>query len=294
MKIIHFTKSRPMQYRAFLESFLYNTNPLFGKKQFNGGARGQIIGMDNNYSCGPITTIISGTQGYEDIIKKFNGVRFVDDKGENFDEILREEVNSCQSDYLLAGCDDEIVLRKIDLNKATDFLDNHPNCIGFSLRLGLNIDPLKYFSDTITEDRIMWWKWRNKISHYSYPFEYMATIYPTWIVKEIVNAQTTKIKTPNFSESFGVNYCINNPNIPSYMACFEGDGSFVALDINRIQTEFENKTQNFSGRDLSPENLLKMYKEGYRIDWKKYQGKVYDDIFIGDTDLEFVKNVDSD
>jgi hypothetical protein len=61
-------------------------------------------------------------------------------------------------------------------------------------------------------------------------------------------------------------------------------------DYNRIQNDFLNKVQQWTDRDLSAENLMKMYADGYRIDWKNYQNKVYDSIFIGDTDLKFIKS----
>lgn len=55
MKIIHFTKQRPLQYRAFLESFLYNLDINVDSQV--------IVPIDGpavkNY---PITTIISGTE----------------------------------------------------------------------------------------------------------------------------------------------------------------------------------------------------------------------------------------
>ena len=71
MKIIFFTKDRPMQYRAFLESFLYNAKDI---KQSN------------------IVTIISNTNGYEDILEEFKNIKFINDEGKFFNDILRNEI----------------------------------------------------------------------------------------------------------------------------------------------------------------------------------------------------------
>lgn len=273
MKIIFFTKDRPMQYRAFLESFLYNAKDI---KQSN------------------IVTIISNTNGYEDILEEFKNIKFINDEGKFFNDILRNEINNTFSDYILFGCDDEIVIRSINLQNAKNHLDSNPDCIGYSLRLGNNIEYSRVaLNIRDSKNQTLKWNWRHSSSHWGYPWELMATIYPTWICQEIINSQKDNIKTPNFYESFGVNFCSNNPNMPSFMMCDDSTGAFIAADVNRIQLEFENKVQNFSGRDLSAANLLKMYKEGYRLNWINYQNKIYNDIFIGDKDLEFIQNSQS-
>lgn len=115
----------------------------------------------------------------------------------------------------------------------------------------------------------------------------MATIYPTWIAKYIINKQPDKIKCPNFYEAFGVNYCNSDPIIPSHMICDNYTGAFIAQDVNRCQDYFPNKIQ--TDQDLSCNTLKELYKSGYRIDWRSMQNIVPPSIFVGDKYWKLIK-----
>lgn len=267
MKIIFFTKDRPMQYRAFLESFLYNTQIKPVSKDIDG------------FKNLPITTIISNTNGYEDIIEEFKDiVQFIDDQGKFFNDILRDIINSTYSNYILFGCDDQIYNRTINLKNASNYLDANPDVIGHSFRLGINIPyfPNKYEC----KDSIAKWHWRYNQGDFNVPFELMATVYPTWFCQSLLLSCQDNIKCPNFYESFGCNFCTRSELAASFMSCDDNTGATFAQDINRCQDYFTNKIQ--TTQDLSCPTLLKLYKEGYRIDWMSMQNKVHDNIFMGD------------
>lgn len=281
MKIIHFTKNRPLQYRAFLESFLYNTNIRWGKKY--------ISDLGDTY-LGPITVIGSQLDLYKDIMEEFTGVNFLNDQGKYYDHILRDEINATFDNYILLGCDDEVVINKVEYEKAIQYLDSNPDCIGFSLRLGNNIPEIQKYPYYRIDEEVVKWQWRGLAPHMGYSFDVMATIYPTWLVQEAIKAQP-EMKTPNFTEAWCEQYCAKNRHLPSYMACFNQPSSFIAQDVNRTQSDFPNRIQ--ATKDLSCEVLNAMYKQGFRIDWQSMQGIVVDDIFVGDKYLKFININDS-
>lgn len=270
MKIIFFTKDRPMQYRAFLESFLYNTQIKQISKDVDG------------FKNRPITTIISNTNGYEDIIEEFNGVvQFIDDQGKFFNDILRDIINSTYSNYILFGCDDQIYNRKINLKNASNYLDANPDVIGHSFRLGKNIPYIINCRRVLSNTQdILKWNWKQSYGDFNVPFELMATVYPTWFCQSLLSEYKDNIKCPNFYESFGCNFCMHSELSASCMSCDDNIGATFAQDVNRCQDYFTNKIQ--TTQDLSCPTLLKLYKEGYRIDWMSMQNKVHDSIFMGD------------
>lgn len=269
MKIIHFSKNRPLQYRSFLESFLYNTNTKWGKKH---------ISDTKDVYLGPITVIGSQLEGYKDIIEEFDGVEFLDDQGKYYDQILRNIVNSTFDDYILFSCDDEVVINKVEYEKAIQYLDSNPDCIGFSLRLGNNIPEVQKHPSSRTNEDVIKWQWRGLAPHMGYSFDCMATIYPTWLVQEVINAQP-QMKTPNFTEAWCEQHCARNQHLPSYMACFNKPSAFVAQDTNRVQDDFLNETHGTE--DQSIDNLNILYNLGYRLDWNSMQGLIVDNIFVG-------------
>ncbi len=124
------------------------------------------------------------------------------------------------------------------------------------------------------------WQWHGLGGHWGYPFELMASVYKADLVREIIQAHGDKIKSPNYLESFGTQYCWQTKYISHpYLSRFNADGKAVAQDVNRVQSDFPN--QFGGGPEQDANYLLEQYKLGKRLNWNKAYGSKNDDVFVG-------------
>lgn len=118
-----FSKGRPMQLQAYLESLMHYTKiPIE-----------QVIIV---YHEGP---------GY-DVLRsddKFKNAAWIDDSLTGFDATLRATIYTLNNEsYVLFGCDDVVYFRDVDIPSALNIMMQHGprhSILGYSLRLGLNI-----------------------------------------------------------------------------------------------------------------------------------------------------------
>jgi hypothetical protein len=266
IKTIFFTKNRPMQFRACIESFNFAT------------------GWDLTTS----TVICNDPENYKDIQDDYE-YQLIDDSKIGFDTAIRSFVESMDdNDLFLPVCDDMVFTRFYHPTAAATVFETPEaeKMLGFSLRLGWNINPLPVDCQIKSDPRFFAWEWRQASGHYNVPFELMHTMYKASFVKEIVRSNKDEMKCPNFLESYGNNYCINNVVAP-YMVMFRAPNFNVAFDINRCQDYFPNKIQGGEGH--STEELSKLYKEGFRLAWEVAWESYPKDIFVGDKYLMLKK-----
>lgn len=259
MNHLVFSKDRPMQLTAYLDSFGHNAYER---------------------------SINSMTLVPEHFEEKYGNnfdwkftQPFVEANG--FDRSLELMIDngfvSRDHKYILFGCDDVVFVDELHLDTAQEFLDEHNDVLGFSFRLGTNTKP-KIPGMTVANN-IVAWDWRHKPSHWGYPFELMATIYRTEDFIRIFSERKHAFKTPNCLESFGNHWMFANPNFRRHMACFRGISRAYAQDVNRVQDVFQNRIQGTDGH--TAEKLIERYNTGNRIDWMSMQGISYDEPFLG-------------
>ena len=258
MQVIIFSKDRPLQLRATLESLFYYSQ----------------ISYDNVY-------IISvGTSS--ELEPDFSNCNWMIEEYHHFRPLLEHIVCKYHNDDpIMFSTDDAIFTDTFNISGIASFLEVHNDVIGFSLRLGKNINPSP--AKTIEpNDEMFAWHWPSSPKHFGYPFDVTSGIYRRRLIQNILSLYPT-IKTPNYLESNGVQYCFKNAGyIPECMASFN-ESKQVTLDINRVQDDFPNYYDG--DENTSSEYLYKLFKQNKRIKWEALKGVQPDDPFIGQQGL---------
>lgn len=267
-QVIFFTKDRPLQLYAALESFFRATK------------------------CDPVLVTVLGPsfQDYVRVQNQFPAVVWLLEEG-GFDKIYRDYVaNLDDNQCLLINVDDQVWLREVDLQKAVEI------CVGdvegFSFRHGHNI-PGKRAEEKYYES-YMTWQRRGSEGQWHYPFPTDA-MYPVQIVKQILSSKESfPLRIPNDWENLGVRWMRARMHSVSngVYACFaKGNqlesAAVVTADVNRVQNIYKNP--QYGTIDQTAPALLKAEKEGYRLKWEKMWGKEYPDCFSHGKDWELEK-----
>jgi hypothetical protein len=260
IKVLCFSKDRPLQLQAYLDSLL-------------------VLGGINIWRD-KVTVLVADKTPYQHMFGKQypDCVEWIDEQG-NFDYAMRQYAETLKdTDTVLFGCDDVVWIRPTNLQAIPAFLEVAKDIIGFSFRLGKNISQKP---TQVNKDKVFYqWSWLNQPSHWGYPFELMASVYRGSMIKEIVNANKTQMQCPNHLESFGVTYCINNKREQHpYMTMFNTPNYAVAQDVNRVQHHFQNKYDGTE--EHSVENLKTLFEQGKEIDWSNLFGIVPSEPFCG-------------
>jgi hypothetical protein len=268
IKALVFSKDRPLQLHSYLSSLT------------------KLTSVDES----DVSIIVPSMDDYRGVADTFRYVNWFQEEGGGFDNVFRKYTESLDDDgFTLFGCDDVVYIRPCGLNMIPMVLNKNPDLIGFSLRLGRNIYPRPMFE---ASGAVLTWAWPGWQSHFGYPFELMASVYRNSLIKEIVAATKSQIKSPNYLESYGVTYCIQNKHADQpKMAMFNTDSYALAFDINRVQHDFQNK---FSGTQNESADVLKeKYTQGYLIDWTNAFGIKPQDCFVGNRYFTLVKQNES-
>ena len=277
---IVFTKNRPLQLDAYLES-LYKHYPAEILHSY-------IIYKEDLFS-----------EEYEQVFKKFSDCIVV--RETDFHSDFMNILNRIDTEYMLFGVDDVVFFDSVGFNIINEIFNKDENNIfGFSLRFGDEI--IENGKDIInkTEVRgqtVYYLDWtKGQTPNTRYPFELCATIYKTILVKDIIakamsgNALIKKlfspnsvlIKTlgkitsmrstlksfgfffnPNTLESWNCRWCREHNNrFPRYIY-------FQKLCASAVQLNMVNATKrkSFDESDgYTIESLAQKYRQGYRLD----------------------------
>jgi hypothetical protein len=181
------SKDRPMQLYALLESF----------EKFVIGIRPQHVFIILKYSNERFA------KGYRKVKHRFRDYIFMKEK-EFFYDIIGIVANPFFT-YSMFCVDDALFYDYVNLAYILPVLNAEPQAIGFSLRLGLNVDYC-YMNNSpqnltnyrkIDEDFIKW-VWTSQKFDFAYPLEVSSSIYKTSFLKTIL--QSVKFNNPNTME----------------------------------------------------------------------------------------------
>ena len=276
---IVFTKNRPLQLDAYLES-LYRYFPL------------EIIQTHIIYK----EELFS--EQYDTLFQKFPGCLVVRERDFHSDFLkLLDRINT---KFILFGIDDVVYFDSVDFRVIDETFNKFPNDIfGFSLRFSKQNAGEK---DVINEHSVagqtvysLNWK-QGQTSITRYPFELCATVYSTELVKKVINSAMSsnavikslfapssflimalgKIKSPrSVLKSFGYFYSPNTLESWNCRWCqnhrdqLPGLIFFQKLCASAIQVNMVNTTTSNMSED-SPEHtvetLNEKYKNGFRLD----------------------------
>ena len=195
---------------------------------------------------------------YEILKREYPDVNFVEEV--SFKQDLLDIVHD--KSVILFCVDDTIFTEDFLLANVVSNLDGNPDCLGFSLRLGLNTNfcfPYGKSQDIPATVKIEngvanKYNWQSAQLDFGYPLELSSSAYRLEDINEILN--DCKYSSPNSLEDSMVRCHIHTkPNLLMY------DKSVAFSNpINKVQTDHPNK----SG-DISADVLLQYFMAGYRI-----------------------------
>jgi len=213
--IIVFSKDRPMQLHAYLESLL-----LFSDAQRN-----------------DITVLYCQTPqiNYARVIAAFPDIRWV--KEQNFHADLIQAIDASK-DFIIFGCDDVVFTGPFNLGFAKDVLSKNDDIFGFSFRLGGNIQPAP--KDISDSNQYLKWSWQAAAAlHYNYPWELDCTLYRKIDIQQMLAAHGELIKSPNYFEgdfAGNIKKYISRPNL----ACLNERSKAIVITVNTVQNTHQN------------------------------------------------------
>lgn len=277
---IVFTKNRPLQLHAYLESLyrsfsseLIQTYLIYKAELFDAE--------------------------YEQLFRRFSDCIVI--RETDFHSEFLRVLGLVETKYILFGIDDVVFFDSVDFDLIDKtFTEHSEDIFGFALRFGLEL--LKAGGDVITDlsiagqtvHRLSWKDGQTPNSRY--PFELCATVYTTALVKKIINgtmnsnplakklfsprsvlmkalgkvaSTRTALKSfgyffsPNTLESWNCRWCQKHPDeLPSFLYFQKFCAS--AIQVNMVNTTTKNK---FDGTaEHTVEALNEKYKNRFKVD----------------------------
>ena len=251
-----FSKDRPMQLAAAIESFLLhcrdrdniNLNVLY--KASNDFYRAQYDTLKNDW---PKLTFIEET----------------DFKSQTLNIISQYE-------YVLFLVDDNLFVKDFKIASIADLLKQNRNALGFSLRIGKNTT-YSYARDVqvalppfwYVDKSVLKYDWTGAQIHFAYPLELSSSVYRTSDLLEML--KKLDFDNPNILEGLmDANKRIYAGARPALL-CYEQSAAFCN-PVNIVQNVSENRAGTKT--EYSAQSLAKMFQTGLRIDVRRYTGFV--------------------
>lgn len=277
---IVFTRNRPLQLEGYLES-LYR---YFPAKLF----QTYVLCKEELFE-----------EEYELLFRKYPDCVVI--KEEDFHSDLLTLLSQINTKYILFGVDDVVYFDSVDFEVIDETFNRFPeDAFGFSLRFSK--ESIESGNDPVSEAvvagqtvyRIDWTQGHTPTTRY--PFELCATIYPTGLVKKVINNEMnnnllikrffspgsvlmkmlgqSKLRrrilkrfgyffSPNTFESWNCRWCQNNSEkLPNYLYFQKHCAS--AMQMNMVNTSTNNEA--IDSIEHAVEALNEKYKDGYRLD----------------------------
>lgn len=277
---IVFTKNRPLQLHAYLES-LYRYFPA------------ELI---QTYIIYKVELF---EPEYASLFRRFPDCVVIKEK--DFHSDFMQVLDQVRTEYILFGIDDVVLFDSVDLGLVErTFTEHAEDIFGFTLRF--SPESLEDSSDvktncTIAGQQVYRLNWKNgQTPHTRYPFELCCTFYTAALVRKIIRSsmsdsllagrlfmpasplvkalavaglKRSTLKrfgyffSPNTLESWPCRWCRNNPEqVPDFTYFQKLCAS--AIQVNRVNTSTENP---FDGTaEHTVEALNEKYKQGYNLD----------------------------
>lgn len=223
--IIVFSKDRPMQLHAYLESLLQFTNV-------------KPVDITVLYYHNPQID-------YSLVRKLFPTVNWV--RETNFHLDLSNAIDGAEK-YIMFGCDDVVFTSAFNLDLAEEIMQKDEAIFGFSFRLGTNIRPLP--NNLSTDKRIIKWDWGESSElHYNYPWELDCTLYRKVDVLDILHCHGIEVKSPNYLEG-DIAQDSRKYIEKQKMACFNEKSKAIVITVNRVQDTHCNSIDDTKNTDI--------------------------------------------
>ncbi|NQZ57406.1 MAG: hypothetical protein HRT88_08045 [Lentisphaeraceae bacterium] len=271
-----FSKDRPLQLEAYIESFFWSL--------------GEQTKLAVLYTC----ESEQFTAAYQILQERYPQVEWI--KEDDFRQQVKEWISSCD-DLLIFGCDDVIFRQQANYPTIKKHMLENPDTLGFSLRLGKDITyavqyarstPRPKFSNS--NEEILTWNWPQALGDWTYPFELCATVYHRNFVEQVIQGlddlsperidfTTKNWGQPNRFESLAQIVVHSLNNLPPNMSCLE-QSCASTITVNRVQDECKNKVFD-DNSEMSTEQLLQMWNSGITFDLEAYRDGTFRCIHTG-------------
>jgi len=277
---IVFTRNRPLQLEGYIESLhryfpakLFQTYVLYKVELFE--------------------------EEYELLFRKYPDCVVI--KEEDFHSDLLKLLSQINTKYILFGVDDVVYFDSVDFEVIDETFNRFPeDTFGFSLRFSK--ESIESGNDPVSEAvvagqtvyRIDWTQGHTPTTRY--PFELCATIYPTGLVKKVINNEMnnnllikrffspgsvlmkvlgqSKLRrrilkrfgyffSPNTFESWNCRWCQNNSHQLTWFLFFQKFCA-SAIQVNTVNTSILNISKGTNEKTV--EALNDRYKQGDRLD----------------------------
>jgi hypothetical protein len=180
------------------------------------------------------------------------------------------------TDLVLFLVDDTMFVAPLTLASVHAGLQQNPDAIGFSLRLGRNTThcyvlnrPQRLPAFERADDGILKYKWTNADGDFAYPIEISSSIYRLPTIAGLISG--LRFSDPNTLESQLALRAGGFSRSLSWMLCAERSVAFSA-PVNRVQEVFENRAG--ANPELSTGRLADRFDQGLRIDVSAMDGFV--------------------
>jgi len=228
---------------------------------------------------------------YDTLKTEYPSISFV--RESNFKNDLLNLVNGYS--HIMFTVDDCVFVQNFDVKKIINLMFACNNCIGFSLRLGLNCtycypygvnQKIRHNYFDVAENCLMF-DWTRQEYDFAYPLELSSSIYKYDTINTILHSN---YKNPNMLEA---NMASVLPALawsstqPHNLLCFQKSAAFC-IPANRVQSTALNR---FSANEkYSSESFLEGFEQGYRLDDSQFYGFIPNGCHQ-EVDFEFRKGI---
>ena len=235
-----FSKNRGMQLNLCLETIFRNCDDIAKKTDIY-----VLYKADEEY-----------IPGYDILKNRYKQVIFVEEK--DFKQDLLDIVSSKK--HVLFFVDDNVVTGKFLFSDIEKGLENNPDVLGVSLRLGKNTTNCFSYNKEQNVPNMeksgyfMKFNWQKAELDFNYPIELSSSVFRVEDIIDIL--ENCSYNSPNFLEqAMSESYIKDKP----YLLCYEKSVSFC-FPINRVQDSHPNRSANVDIADLN-----KIFLDGWHI-----------------------------
>ncbi len=256
LTVVCFSKDRPLQLRAYLESLMY----------YSGIPQNAITVLYKE--CPPIL--------YDRLITMFPDVTWV--KEADFRADLRAVVDAA-NDHILWGCDDVVYIGEWDPIKCMEMFEFHPEVFAVGLRGGFNLPDDRVHDPALLKEWGLFDTWQQ-------PWETGSSLYRKSDVVGVLDTTVnpdffidgvrTELKgttvgtaalNPNYLEALGcrnIGFWLTNDR--KHLAHYEFSRT-LCFAVNVVQFEFKNAYGPIPC--TLPGALYEAFLEGKSLNWKR-------------------------
>lgn len=175
--------------------------------------------------------------------------------------------------YILFLVDDTIFTHPFRIEKVLESLAEHPQALGFSLRLGRNTTycyskdaPQTIPPNKLNDQGIFLYDWPSAEFDFKYPLEVSSSIYRLRDILPILFSN--KFSNPNILENRMASSSSHYAKRLPEMLCFQQSVAF-SCPINKVQKYYPNRSG--ANPSLTADQLKQAFDDGWRVDIETYR-----------------------